>query len=626
MFLFKRSLGNGGSLALIADVADDTAPDGMGVAALHEMEYVSRANGPRAFFVLLARALEDETVSVVAASLNRDCVLDNELPARLEQACARAAAGAQWAVLAAAGSCLAGNTYSVVYPSATPRLFTCNIPRPVVDCGLELFLLDAAFLRALSAQGTSLDIQPEFFPHWCVLTGYLNGRLSVFRPELAIGVNGAERGRDATRLASMLRLAFGSRLPDDALPSMMGMIPIDPVAGHASGDGDRNPRDRLLARALTPLAELVRQAAQPVVTPMSLSIVTRTRFMRDHLLRRMLTSVTRARVQQDFELEVVLSTDVDEYHANESYRALQADFPELKLVLQLNRGRFPHSRVDNLVGGILAASRDYVAILDDDDFVDLDAFDPMSSARFLGHDPLLLMSSQVHEEVWREASTGRCILESSLPAQTYRAENYRRMFLGSNPLPICAMLAPRKWLQARLDKLSLRHDLSEDYAIYLALLSAPDLPPLLAIDHVFCMISSRSDGSNTITMEDRRPWVRDITLFMHDLFVSDPVPGTGVLQVLGQAKVPSNAAARFIEAAKDSGAGRQSREIAMLKAEIAHLRDLVASMEPTVPEEPVNPELPKPAEVASVHKAPEQVVPEPPRAAEVVDAHKATDA
>src|SRR3546814_10173572 len=73
--------------------------------------------------------------------------------------------------------------------------------------------------------------------------------------------------------------------------------------------------------------------------------------------------------------------------------------------------------------------------------------------------------------------------------------------------------------------LPLRHDLSEDYAIFLALFTAPDLPPLLTYDNIFCMISSRSDGSNTITMEDRRPWVRDITLFLHDLFVANPILG-----------------------------------------------------------------------------------------------------
>jgi hypothetical protein len=580
MMLFKHSLRNSGSLALIADVTDDTIHDGIGMAALQEMDYVARASGPRAFWVMLSRALEDETVSAVAVSLNRNCVFDDELPERLEQACARASDVAEWAVLAAAGICQNGNTHSVVYPSAAPRLFQANIPRPILDCGLELFVLDATFLRAQFVQGPDVDMPPAQFAQWCILTGYLNGRVSMFRPELAIGVNGSERGRDASKLTKTLQHAFGDRFPDDAVPSLMGGIRITGEVGQASSEEGRNPRSRLLTRALTPLADLVRQVARPATTPMSLSVVTRTRFTREHLLRRMLASLTRARQQTNLLLEVVLSTDADERQAREAHRILQADFPELELVLQLNRGRYPHSRVDNLVGGILAARKDYVVIVDDDDFIDLDAFVALSSARFAGQDPLLLMSSQVRNEVWQESSTGRWILESSVPAKTYHSLNFRRMFLGSNQLPICAMVAPRAWLQARLDQLSLRHDLSEDYAIYLALLTAPDLPPLLVCDDVFCMISSRSDGSNTITMKDRRPWVRDITLFMHDLFVANPVLGSGMLQLLAQvAKVPVDPAKRFIEATADVGVSRQSREIAMLKAEIAHLRGLVAAME-----------------------------------------------
>lgn len=585
MMLFKRSLRNGGSLALIVDITDDMVHDGVGMAALQEMDYVARASGPRAFWVMLFRALEDETTSAVAVSLNGNCVFDDELPERLEQACVRASAVAKWAVLAATGIGQYGSVYSVVYPSAAPRLFHATMPRPILDCGLELFVLDAAFLRAQLAQRPDVDMPPAHFPQWCILNGYLNGRLSMFRPELAIGVNGRECGRDILKLATTLQHAFGDHFPDEAVPSLMGNIRITAEVAQAPSDGDRNPRNRLLARALTPLADLVRQAARQATTPMSLSVVTRTRFTREHLLRRMLTSLTRARQQTDLLLEVVLSTDVDEPHAREAHRTLQADFPELELVLQFNHGRYPHSRVDNLVGGILAARKDYVVIVDDDDFVDLDAFVALSSVRFAGQDPLLLMSSQVRNEVWQETPNGRWILESSVPAKTYHSLNFRRMFLGSNQLPICAMVAPRAWLQTRLEKLSLRHDLSEDYAIYLALLTAPDLPPLLVCDDVFCMISSRSDGSNTITMKDRRPWVRDITLFLHDLFVAHPAPGSGLLQLLAQvAKTPANSTDRFIEVTTDAGMRRQSREIALLKAEVAHLRGLVDAMEAPIRE------------------------------------------
>src|SRR3546814_2630186 len=93
-----------------------------------------------------------QTCALPIFSLNSHCVLDDELPARLEQACTLAAGNADWAVLAATGKCVAGNTYSVVYPSAAPRFFACSVPIPIVDCGLELFVLNAVFLDRKSTR------------------------------------------------------------------------------------------------------------------------------------------------------------------------------------------------------------------------------------------------------------------------------------------------------------------------------------------------------------------------------------------------------------------------------------------------------------------------------------------
>ena len=181
-------------------------------------------------------------------------------------------------------------------------------------------------------------------------------------------------------------------------------------------------------------------------------------------------------------------------------------------------------------------------------------------------------------ETWREAGSGRWILESAKADKIYSSDNARYMFTGTNQLPVCAMVAPRDWMQSRLKNISLRHDLSEDYTVYLALLTAQDLPPLLMYSDVFCMISVRPDGSNTVTMTDRQPWVRDITLFLHDMFVVDPIPGTGVAQILGQgAKVPQSAAINYLETVVGSAHYQQGREIALLKAEVEHLRGLLAS-------------------------------------------------
>lgn len=568
-------------MAIIADLSDCKFPAGIASAAFDEMQFVESAKGHRAFWVLLERALADSTISAIAVSLNSNCVFDNELPTRLEKACASAAGGADWAVLAATGKCANGMTSSVVYPSAAPRLFTVNIPQPIVDCGLELFVLNANFLRAHMPFPVG-SMAPESFPHWCILAGYLENRLSIFRPELAIGVDGAERGRDLHQHMEILKATFGKSFPDETVPSLMGEIPIGTQTGTSVMPSlveaeTKTPREVALARPVTPLAELVRRTVKQAATPMSLSVITRTQFARRHLVRRMLSSLTRARLDLNMSLEVVLTTDIDADKASTEHKALQAEFPELDLVLKINQGHYPHSRVDNLMGGIFAARKDYIVIVDDDDFVDLDALKAISTARFLGRDPILLMSSQVRKEAWLETSSGRWILESSTPEKTYYSENYRYMFTGSNQLPVCAMICPRHWIQTRLRNIELRHDLSEDYTIYLALLCAPDLPQLLIYPDVFCMISSRSDGSNTITMKDRRPWVRDITLFLHDLFVVDTIHGAGAAQLLGPiARVPPNAAASYLESTSSTDALRQAREIVMLRAEIDHLRRLVA--------------------------------------------------
>src|SRR3546814_14414031 len=100
------------------------------------------------------------------------------------------------------------------------------------------------------------------------------------------------------------------------------------------------------------------------------------------------------------------------------------------------------------MGGIFSAGKDYIAIVDDDDFVALDAFSSLSIARFLGQNPLLLMSSQIRTETWREAATGSWVLEQSQPQKTYYSHDVRIMSLESNQLPISARIHPRTYLQS----------------------------------------------------------------------------------------------------------------------------------------------------------------------------------
>src|SRR3546814_16412761 len=135
---------------------------------------------------------------------------------------------------------------------------------------------------------------PECFPQWCILTGYLQGRVSVFRPEMAIGVNGRERGRDWEKVVSVVQRSFSDHLFDAAIPSLLGDVPNTPQERTAPVAGWTQRRVRLPLPA-TSLTALVRLAAQPAIAPMSISLISRPQLSRDYLLRRLLLSFTRPR-------------------------------------------------------------------------------------------------------------------------------------------------------------------------------------------------------------------------------------------------------------------------------------------------------------------------------------------
>ena len=79
------------------------------------------------------------------------------------------------------------------------------------------------------------------------------------------------------------------------------------------------------------------------------------------------------------------------------------------------------------------------------------------------------------------------------------------MFSGINKLPICGLAIPRARLEARLRAFEFRHDLSEDYALFLLVLTDPDLPGVHECPKPIAHISIR-DSENSVLMHDRRPW------------------------------------------------------------------------------------------------------------------------
>ena len=158
---------------------------------------------------------------------------------------------------------------------------------------------------------------------------------------------------------------------------------------------------------------------------------------------------------------------------------------------------------------------------------------------------------------------------------TYPASGWREMFSGVNKLPVCALVMPREILIARLRAFKFRHDLSEDYALFLLVLTDPALPALIELPGAFGHISLRPGEVHSVTMTDRRPWACDIALYLADLTRTSTVAGPGQWALLtGNAAAPSPGAAFDAKAMAElraALAGRE-RQIRLMRREIAQLR------------------------------------------------------
>lgn len=502
----------------------------------------------------LAAAPGTETLALVR---NPGLVLDDGLPGRVAAALARLAALAgQWSLAAAGGLTVGGGPVSALYASAAPHLPLTPSPRPLRDALPDLTLIDAAWLAGLGAQGRALPdtaLEPLL-----IAEGYRAGRLALYLPELVAGIHGTLRARDPARLRGELQDWFGDTLPGEELTTLSGPVAIGRPAGAGAAPG-------------ATLAAAAEAAIARHCDPLSLSIVTRTRFARPHLLERLLASITRARREGD-EVEVVLSSDAPPAHCETALDELRAGFPNLTLRLQQNAAE-GHSRVTNLVAGLRAASGAHVAIMDDDDYVDLFAFEEMRKALFLGARPLMLTGSVVHDEEWAETPSGRHALVRRSEHARYPASGWRRMFGGVNRLPVCALVMPRARLLARLGDFAFRHDLSEDYTLHLLMLTDPALPEVVELPGTFGHISMRADESHSMTLEDRRPWVRDIALYLADLTRNAAVAGPGTWALLAGHETAESVIEAKSVAELQAALAERDRELRLMRREIAHLRD-----------------------------------------------------
>ena len=530
---------------------------------LQNMVSISRHPSGRPLTTTLAEVSRQAGCDVVVVIRNPDLVLDSELPERVATALKHLPEAGSWAMAGSGGLGLSDERHLSLYASENPAIPSTGGPQPLVDLMPDLTLVNAA--HAAEVLGTEPAPMDTALETVLIVEGYLKGRVSVFLPRLTAGIYGDLQRRDLPRFRQELEQRFAERLAGQTIPSLAGGIALE--GSRTSG----------IAAALDETTTL---AIHNHCRAPGISIVTRTRFDRPHLLRRLLTSISRARPTH-MPIEIVLSSDADPAACTVAVDRLELDFPHLTLRLQHNAPSGP-SRVNNLIEGVKAAQLEYVTIIDDDDYLDIFAFDHITSAFFMGNRPIVVTTSEAHNEVWENTDTTNPVLVRSEPAVTYPAHRWQQMFDGVNKLPVCAIIAPRAFLCQRLEAAPLTHDLSEDYALFLMLLTAADLPEIEAVTSVFVHISLRGE-ENSVGMHDRRPWVRDIAGHLTTITGANSVAGPGLWAMLkaGQKTEQHTVKTREIDDLRAALCARE-REIRVLQTEARQLRAILENQRENV--------------------------------------------
>ena len=315
----------------------------------------------------------------------------------------------------------------------------------------------------------------------------------------------ADRPRSATEVVRMAALSGLPVYLTDALRySSLGSPPVSDslIAPTAS---DINPR---------------RYRTDPTI-----SIVVRSVAGRSAFLARNLASIA---AQNSPPLLEVLITSSGSRAPEPSLRSpggLEASLPIR--YLETDASELP-SRTANLTAAVNQARGDYVWFVDDDDWIAPGALDAVASAIHANDRPIVVGGVEAISEEWDgHAVTSATHIRRYLPTEWYRA------FTGWNHLPNCAVVLPTELCRRRLMETPIVRDLGEDYALQLLMFSTPGATVSVTTSTI-AYVSIRTEGDNSVTMEDRTPWLRELGSHISDLS-NDPVTAIPALWVLGEA-------------------------------------------------------------------------------------------
>lgn len=486
---------------------DGTLKDGF-FAGASNFEHYEEAHFTRA----ITEILRNQSVEWVLVSKNSNLIFDSALMERVSLIFTYLQSVADQITLVSAGGLGPRlEHHCALYSYRNPFIKFNPYPSPIIDTMTDLYIVSATDVREF-LRCTAADLD-EAFELAIIHFGYaIKRKASIFSPGLAAGVNGHFRDRDFFLLSAQIQKLANPITSDKTLQTLDGEIdaPYRPVLDEIG---------RPTPSKIPLLAQAVEDTLGALNNDAGISIVTRTQFKRTYLLRRLLTSISRSRVET-FPVEVVLSTDIEKDLAERHLDLLKLEFPHLILRLAVNR-RAEHSRVANLIGGAEAASGEYIWFMDDDDCVDLAAFALIKQVLVWGSRPFIVGDCVVYNESWDITNEAFPVLAESVIKNKYPGTNWPKLFAGVNQLPICGAVIPRKFLIDTIGRFKFSHDLSEDYTLFLLLLSSESLPPVVSLSSVIANISVRENSDNTVTAEDRKGWTRDIVNYLYDLLYNE---------------------------------------------------------------------------------------------------------
>jgi len=248
---------------------------------------------------VLNLVLKDPSIRSIVLIRNSAVVLDHNLPDRIARTLAELPTDDQWSVVGSGGLGSSERRHLAIYASNTPAIPDCSGQQPVLDVMPDIYLINAEFARPVLANCQSMPetaLEPIL-----ACEGYLQNRCAIFSPALTVGIDGSLMARDINALRREINDHFGHFLEDQLIETLAGPIKVASQTKLTDGHQETMPQaDKV------DLKEKIESTLQHHCGPLSLSIVVRTRFDRNHLLRRLLASLCR-NDRGSFEIEVILS-------------------------------------------------------------------------------------------------------------------------------------------------------------------------------------------------------------------------------------------------------------------------------------------------------------------------------